>query len=600
MLEKENDLKVSLRLLPSQTEAAFLIIILVILGTIIASSIGASPVILWPVALSILIFPIRSFLASPQKDLNTVDQVATDRLIADDILPCLQHEIEQLVQEIGYRQPVHLLISARPQEARAFGTWRQHYVLLGESIARELHRDLQEPQQRPKAQALLTHELGHHLHKDVQRIGYTRLLLRDSFIILGWWALFLIGLLILSFQAMPGLLALNLTTIPIIDPNISTMLADTLSLSPVERTQITEKLNTFSIGLLVNFLVYTFLPITFIGGVLWLFYWRRMVRLQEHYADLLSAETLKGTDVLILAFGRYPAWFRPAESPGTSAARTIRHPLRQRSAQAANFSWSGRSQKNWRLFALHPTYHERFNSLKNPLILHRDWPREALAITVLVVALEILLISPAAGYFLSGFPVHFVSITVLVLTSTWALPLMANGRPFFGGLAKMLLVVFAVRGLWIMFNILLLVGMVLLAPQWASGGLNSLVIALSRVASEPQTLPINDIGELILWLPGYIALQLTPILAVSIGLLLYYLANRSSFTSANPQEVRWHRQHWRSLIIISAALILLLLTPVTTIYYNNPSSLLVPWRLLSYFFGIILLIVLWRFNKRSH
>lgn len=66
----------------------------------------------------------------------------------------------------------------------AVGSWRRHYLFVGQEIAQQLDNDLQTPGRQAVAESALLHEIAHFLHRDVQRVGYTRELLRSSFIVI--------------------------------------------------------------------------------------------------------------------------------------------------------------------------------------------------------------------------------------------------------------------------------------------------------------------------------------------------------------------------------------------------------------------------------
>src|SRR5690606_7989652 len=189
-------------------------------------------------------------LAAPGKELAAQDQQATAELRASGEYGRVQKGITKLATRVGFHRPVKLIVSHHPIEARAFGSWRRHYLLLGRGMVNKVAADLQSADKRPLAESFLLHELAHIVHKDVRRISYTRALFHSSVTILPWWMLLLIAWLMVSLLSGRALLEFNPETI--LEPAVREMLAPMIELSPAQRAEVAEAVENISPGLVLN------------------------------------------------------------------------------------------------------------------------------------------------------------------------------------------------------------------------------------------------------------------------------------------------------------------------------------------------------------
>ncbi len=593
---------VNLRNLPSQTDAAFWVIVIVVLGVAISASVGASPIYMLPITLSLIILPVRALLVAPARERRRYEDLEeTAVLNTSGILSEIQNILDDLLEAVEYNAPVYVVISKKPDEARAFGTWRQHYIFLGSNIVQKLHADWNDPENQPKAHAFLLHEIGHIANKDVQRITYTRYLLYSCFLVMGWWALFLTGWMLLTWFASPVLVEIDLAQLPGIDPLLVPWLETFQAsvLTPEMRAEITQTLQDFSIGLIINFIFQALFPLIGIGFVLWLFYWRRMVRIQEYYADHLAVTITKNKTALLRAFGRYPGWVKAANKNKTPLDLTSRigfsawlHDLLLR--PTFRFQTKKKSKPRW--YALHPTYKERFAHLHNPLLLNQKWRNTAVAIIVLVLAFEILIVSPVSSYYLSEIPIHFPTIAIFILITVWLLPLLIMHESVKRPLFKMLLLIFGIRFAWIFLMMALIVILGLLLPDVLLAILNLTVMAGGRYAGSSPSIPLTDPIEMISWIPAYLLLQTVPIIALVIGILLYKFTHQKMLV--NTPEFPWQLRHWQSVVIIIIIIVTCILNPLTfvlnvTITWFGNGTILVA----NLTVGVIALLLLFRLRN---
>lgn len=602
-----------IRAFPTQADAAYWVIVVVLLAVFSGGLVGESPVYMVPTILTMLILPLRAVLSWPEKELAAQDLEATEQLKEAGVYQRLQATIDELASHIGARHAIKLVISKEPNEARAFGSWRRHFILIGPEVSLHLDQDLRSEAHRDKARALLTHEIAHLYHRDVQHIGYTRELLRSCFVILPWWGLFLIGWLGFAFLSVDALLAFDfdIQAVTALDPALVSAISPALELSPEQKIEIAEKVQSVSFGLIVNFLVNALWPILFIGFVLWLFYWRRMIRLQEFYADNLALAVTHSENNIVQAFGRYPAWVRSGSSEDQLDGR-IKSVLRRlsfsfdeqlfRLSSAVYEQWDLSRNRVLRWLDLHPTFQERYLTLRDPAVVQQDWRGLAGSVTVLVLALNVLLISPMATYHSLGNPIYLATMAAFVLVSTWTLPFIVNRQPLMKKIIKVLAVVFALRALFVIADRIAIILLAIVAPTFAVDFLNSLVLAIARYSTPIDSLPVTDPLTL-MWqsIPIYLFLQLLlPLVTISLLLGAYYLLVSKTVPDNAPAGTHsgWHQRHWVFVCTLSIMAITLFMVPVVEFATGQPERLWALGSLLLYALGagsfLFLLIYFWR------
>lgn len=588
--------KVNLRAFPNQTAVSFWIIVLVLLGVMVAGAIGPSPILMWPITLTILILPVRALLAWPDQEIKKrQDRQATAVLTTNGVLPRLQTALTTLATTNGYHEPIKIIIGSATDKMNAVGSWRRHYLFIGQEIAQQLDSDLQKPGRQAVAEAALLHEIAHFLHRDVQRVGYTRELLRSSFIVILWWMVFLLGWLGFTSLAGQAYLDFDLRQLPNMDPMALELLTPIITLSPDQRVEIVEKAETISVGLVLNYVVNAFVPIIWMGFFLWLFFWRRMLRLQEHYADDFVNSITQQPDAL------YTAWldYEPQSLLVTMDQQSLVNRLQEawrgflfQITEALPFATSpwyqrliGRISQFKQWFAYHPTVAQRRTLLVNPMGIYDSWRSVALTALALVLALEVLLITPLSSYHTGTYIIHFTTLAIFILLATWVLPLLVQQQTVQASLKKSLVLIYGVRWAWLLLNIVLILFLAITAPDYALSILNSVAFSGGRFAGNPSSLPIdNALDTIINIIPSYLGLQLLSLGAVVLLLFVYIRFQQRASRMVAPVNWRW--RHREMIFTLSMAAVTLGLTPLSDILQGEFDLLLHPVRVLSYIVGL--------------
>lgn len=523
--------------LPTLAQAAFWVILAAFGGVLVVAVAGNAPVRMEPIVLSLFLLPARRLMSRPDDPRHTGhDPAATQRLRDSGHYDRLLAQINALATEVyGHTRPIGLLISRSPADAQAVSSWRRDYVVMGHELARMLVDQSSQPWTR----ALLLHEIAHIAYRDSRRLGFAGELLRGSVTILPWWILFVglwVGVGLGGARAALDFSFAQVTGIPAawVEP-----LDELIAVNAATRADILQKTATLNYGSLLIFLILSLWPIALTGGILYFFYWRWMLRLQEHYADLALARAGHSWQDVGVAMGNAAA-----------AALTVA-PAGERSvpSRPARFGLP--------FFGLHPDRTERQTVFQSPERLFADWRRVAAATAALSIGLDLIFASPLFLY--HPVRLHLTVLTGLLLLGSWLLPQLVLGRPFGRELARILAVVIGVRAAWLALNLLLLGVQVVFMPLRALELLNVLVIAGSRYVGNLDSLPVSDLGgaaSAMLGAVGLEALQLTGLLA---GLGLYLLYQRRAaahyYTKGRgDNSVALRRGHWLSILLISVLL----------------------------------------------
>ncbi len=515
--------------LPTLAQAAFWVILVAFGGVLVVAVAGDAPVRMGPIVLSLFLLPARRLMGRPDDPRHTGhDPGATERLRDSGHYDRLLARVNDLAAEVyGHRRPIGLIISRIPEYAQAVSSWRRDYVVIGHELARMLVDQAAQPWTR----TLLLHEIAHIAHRDSRRLGFTGELLRGSVTILPWWILF-VGLWVgVGLGGARAVLDFSFAQVPDIPAAWVEPLDELIAVDAATRADIMEKSATLNYGSLLIFLILSLWPIALTGGILYLFYWRWMLRLQEHYADLALA-------------GAGHAWRDVGVAMGSVTAAAL----------AVAPAWGARGAPRRRagpaFFALHPDPAERKKVFESPDKLFGDWRRVAAATAALSIGLDVIFASPLFLY--HPIRLHLTVLTGLLLLGAWLLPQIRLGRPFGRDLARILAVVIGVRAAWLALNLLLLGVQVVFMPLRALELLNVLVIAGSRYVGNLDSLPVSDLSAAPAAMLGAVGLEALQLAGLLAGLGLYLMYQRWAARRQSLAALR--RGHWLSILLISALL----------------------------------------------
>jgi hypothetical protein len=188
-LETRPNIKLNVFALPSQTAILAGLIVTVLIGSMLIGSVSPVWMCLWPLALGLLVLPLREFIARPERD------IAHYRLSpAGAEFQEVQRTIEIHAQTLGLRRRPQLQVSNQLKEIYTFGSFRHWYIALGLNAAQALEQELINPESAPTAQAKIIHELYHFKTGDYWQLGYVEALLSLTLRLTTWATFFFFGL----------------------------------------------------------------------------------------------------------------------------------------------------------------------------------------------------------------------------------------------------------------------------------------------------------------------------------------------------------------------------------------------------------------------
>ncbi|MDW8269803.1 MAG: hypothetical protein RMN24_11630 [Anaerolineae bacterium] len=451
--------------LPSYTTLFFFLIALVILGAALASLLPDSQ-LAWPLlVIPIPLLTLRDFLQAPERiarryNLRPADASAT----------AIANLIAELSRRAGIQTP-QLLIGPPSTPLFSFGTFRRSFIALGSATAAWLSRQLRsdDPTASRVAHILIAHELAHFANRDIQLAALARSLLKTTALytlFALWSSLSLVAVLIaigpeITQDAFWHELGRR---IPLPGFDLRPLRDHLASLNPDVWQRLADPTGGGAWGYFLVYLTTVFLPFILAVPILALFFWRKLIRVRELYADAFaltlvgSAEPDRDLEETIALYHTHlrllPA---PAQGPLT----------RLRLRMAAMFAWPTPSN----LLGYAPPPAERLAALADPLrIFGRPW-QMALWTGVAVLLLELILRSSLTLPYITQPGPHLPLLTATLVFSLWLLPQVVAGQ-------SLREVLPAIAGLAVLFTILKL------APY----GLDGLFLALSASLGRLDTL----------------------------------------------------------------------------------------------------------------
>ena len=469
--------------LPSHTALLFAIIALVVLGAAFSSLLPGSQLWPLPIIVGFTLLPLRDFLHRPDRHMADSELALTANPAAAE----LQRTLAELVPSLS--PPVMVAVSVRPSEAHAFGTFRRRYLGLGRSLAGRLANALRSvnPDRRQQARAILAHELAHFLNRDVQLVWLAYGLLKIMVLVMA--VNLVIGLLLSTFiievgpevlrwefwrdlsnhlaNTLPGLPTPDL--VPIFEglraqnPTLVERLAD-----PARRI---ENWQPFFL-----YLSSSHAPFFLAGVLLWGYYWRRLLRVREFYADARAAALVGDAEVIPRAMLMHKLAVSmvetnpPVQGQGIHLGSRIRvwvDGLRR--ALKSNLpEWPAlRRQLAWA-----PTDDERKACLADPLVAFGSERTIAVSVGLAVILLDAVQRGTLTAAFITEPGAYVPMLAGFFVFGLWMLPRVCAGQTLRGGLWRSLIriVTWFTALKLLMYVADLLVGLLMMASNPAGWG----------------------------------------------------------------------------------------------------------------------------------
>jgi len=424
--------KLNVLALPSYTAIIFMLIAVVILGAAFASLLPGAQAWWLPIVLGVTFLPLRDFLQWPDQFLRAYhltrqekkvpSQKPNEQVAASDPTDDIRQNLEGELAGLGLTPTPSVCITDAPVIVESFGTFRRRYVAIGRAQAKTLVCNLRSDAKRQPHLAILCHELAHFANKDMRLMGLSRSLLKMA--VLAMLVNIWIGLVLIAFVVTvspevlqpafwthlsnrlatltPGMPTIDLTWVLDVLKHQNPYAFERL-LDPAQRDALWQSSSFYLCG--------ACLPFIFAGLVLWVFYWPRLMRVRELYADARTAESFKETTALIEAIERWHPLLSmvPQPSRWQRFQGWIRElPLR--------IPWLGSQLEE------HPTDFKRVCCLDEPVAIFGNWREIGITVGLAVILLDLATRGVlTAAYIFEPGP-YLPIIAAFLVLAVWLLP----------------------------------------------------------------------------------------------------------------------------------------------------------------------------------
>lgn len=416
--------------LPSYTAIIFGLIGLVILGTAFTALLPGSQLWWPPVVFGVTLLPLRDFLQWPDRLLRAYrkDRRCAKRNPEDDPNRSV---IEAALAEIAPDRPPKLVITDVPVAVESFGTFRRRYVALGRNAAYRLANRLASPTRRKPYLAVLCHELAHFANHDMPLAQLSRSLLKMTVLVMT--ANIWIGLLLVAFAVTvspdvqrpdfwtalssrlasmaPGFPPLDLSWVP-----------DSLrAQNPYAFEKLQDPMGRNAIWLSSSlYLLGAQLPFVLAGGVLWIFYWPRLMRIRELYADARAAQMLQDASAPLQALAWHGLLTLGPESQTPAVVQRLREVWHQMLSQmrSAPMRFPGIGP----LLALHPDHETRQLCLTDPVQIFGKPHQIAVTVGLAVVLLDLATRGILTAAYIYEPGPYLPTLIIFAIVALWLVP----------------------------------------------------------------------------------------------------------------------------------------------------------------------------------
>ena len=552
--------KLDLFALYSLTTWLFALIAGVILAAVAASFRQNPSVLGFMIAAGMVVLPLRAFLLAPEKRFRSLGLP----LYETETPPAhLVQEVNTAAHDLGMRRPPRLRVASHSVAPTTVGTWRRHYVIMGQPQIDRLST-------HPAAtrRALWLHEIGHFVNGDAWKVGLSQSLLQASITFMTWSAFFLLGILLLTL----------IYGLEIFEPGY----LDTLSLAPTQRdlfasiwpdpastAPLLEKARAIDPGMAALYVMNGHLPFAFSGVVLLLFVWRWLVQVREFYADARVATVIGDTPTV------------------RSALLTINDDLTglPTKVPGRSFGWLP-NLRQWsnRLIPFSPTWEKRIACLQRPLEVFGSWKWGGAVAGIVVLVLDVVLAGPFTLSYVGSKPAHFATLAGFIILALWLLPSICQGfakdRRIVGQMLGATSIFMGIRAGWLLFNTMLLLALYISDPNAVRELLETTIFLGNKVlASSSAWSLLEDPATLVPWVIGgiwgFVALVLVSLFAFLLlaWILFRWLLTWYAYPAA---ERRLIRVAWAIVVMLALTLSLIVLPLPTAIIQGDLASALQP------------------------
>ncbi|MCA9951770.1 MAG: hypothetical protein KDE48_19095 [Anaerolineales bacterium] len=483
----------------------------------------------------------------------------------------LQRLIQRLSERFGLR-PLQWTTKINPQKEQihTFGTRRHWYLAMEATTAHQLQLDL--TTQPTVTKAILIHELHHFTSGDYWQLGYLAKLFQQTGWLWGWGVLFSIGMGLLLV-----LVAVEFLTLDIVD--FLNQLSEPFSLgeelasllpAQSEIDILQEQAQNINLGeatfLTVTFFFTVFMPFVIVTSILWLFFWPKLWRTREFYADAEVVHQQKSINPYRSALTGIPsvAFLNSASTP-------THEPVPQKPFRQQLWQWLKQLRTN------HPLLEIRLAALHHPTQIFDQWFKTGLLVGSLALLINIILQTPLTFFFLNRVTVHFSTLIIFIVAALSLIPLLVQGHKTYTAIVGLITIAIGIQSIFIIFAIGAILAAYFIAPEALDTMLTNAVVVMSgQTALSPQDYLFGS--ELSAYIVGFvksgIAQTIFPFLLLIVALfIINWFLRRLFYWYAYPNADRRLMQIAYGLISIFAIFLILAVLPLLTTIWQEPAEL---------------------------
>ncbi|MCP4538837.1 MAG: M48 family metalloprotease [Chloroflexi bacterium] len=417
---------------------------------------------------------------------------------------------------------------------------------------------------------MFTHELYHFKNGDYWQMGYARALLQAVATFMLWAMAFLMGYGFFLLVVKPDFIAFDypafIEQVKMFPAGIGELYLPTLP--PAEEVadlqQKAASLNIFSV---ITFAANATLPFILVGGILWLFYWRKLLRIREFYADAGVAHTQKNIDSLCYAF-ILGSRAKPdtGKAPTISLWNKVKSRIKEIGKQIKSALAPPTFVRKW--FSTHPEFKRRIEALENPTRAYDHWLVTALSLGGIALILDILLATPLTLPYQGQWPMHFSVLVISVVVTLALMTPLVLGKSVYKSMLKIIGVVVALRFVWLMLTLGLMWVLLILAPDLLEETLDAAIMSIARSTGFHDGPIVEDLTSFVLQASF---VNIAQVFIVLISLVLLIGSNmwllRRLFTwysfPQNEQKRQLVRIAYGIIAVTTTSFGLSILTPIT-------------------------------------
>ncbi len=463
--------RIDLFALPSQTAILFWLIAAALLGAILIGLTGGHIIPLWPLALILLLLPLREFIIRPERETR---KFGLDPLPDGQEFKELRASIDALAKKIELKHVPQILIGADCDEIYEMGSFRRWYIVFRASKAKNLQELLANPRKAKLAEVQILHELFHFKNGDYWQLGYLAELFKVSFNLMIWVLIFLGGWGFLLVLVKDAFFQFSITDLiqhmPVdVRPTMEQILPSMFP-SAAEMEALRVKAEGINFMWVLNFISNISLPYIVVAGILWRFYRPLLWRVREFYADAGVIAVQKSVKPFV-------EFIRRANQVPLQAAPVIATPsLKEITQKITNRFGIFLTGVFWADFS------KRFEALKAPESIFYTWKQIAWFLGFLALSLEVFLATPISLPVVGKNPMTFTTLVVTAALVYFLLPQLMMGKSAWKDALRVLFVIFGIRTAWMLFTLALMWGLYFIQPDLLMDVLRSAISSVARYA----------------------------------------------------------------------------------------------------------------------